>query len=63
MLVIGFHRNTPFTVDLSHSGIYGECEFIFASIKVITIVGLIVRALFRVSSPFLIQIGRSWALF
>ena len=24
-------------------GVYGECEFIFASIKVITITGLIVR--------------------
>lgn len=28
--------------DVLHKGVYGEAEFVFASIKVVTIIGLIV---------------------
>lgn len=30
------------TINLLGAGVYGECEFIFASIKILTIVGLII---------------------
>jgi yeast amino acid transporter len=40
-------------INFLGAGVYGECEFVFASIKVVTIVGLIVSPVSIVSNHFI----------